>query len=354
MELVVGANDLEGEITVITPKPNEVVDNPVVFKCQADGDITKVKYFADDTYLLGESSDRENDFRVEYGFTGIGVRNISFKGYDNNDNLVAPSVKTYDIEIIEAGEGSVLFKTPLDNTESVNPVVLEANVTGDIAKVKYYAENTIFLGESTDKNNNFKVVRAFNQPGQRVLQVVGYNNDDVEITNARDEVHVTVPKIDETVIEECIDECSNDKEKRCNINGGVDICSKVDECLIWQSYQECGSDEYCDNGECLRRDTPRECNDECTFVNQKECRADSAVLVCKLDKDNCLKLYLEESCQEGFVCKVGKCMDKSQVKNEESSDGGCAFSTGSNNYGVYLILLLMLIFSVRKSKIKNN
>jgi len=351
MQLLGEINNLEGEITVITPKANEVVDNPVIFRCKADGDITKIKYFADDTYLLGESSDKENDFRVEYEFSGVRVRSVSFKGYDDNDNLVYSSIKTYDIDIIEAGEGSVVFKTPIDNTTTVNPVILETNVTGDVTKVKYFAENDIFLGESSDKNNDFRVIRAFNQAGNRVLSARGYNVDGVLISNAEAKINVIVPEIDDSVIEECVDECLNNNETKCNINGNVNICIAIDNCLIWQTYQECGGDEYCDSGKCLRREVNRECDDECSFVGQRECRADSAVLVCELDKDNCLKLYLEETCKDDFVCQVGKCMDKSEVNNNEDSSG-CSYSN-SNNYsaGFLFILFFILIFSKRKFKI---
>jgi hypothetical protein len=354
MQLLGENNNLTGEINVITPQPNEVVDNPVIFKCKVDGDIVKVKYFADNTYLLGESDDKDNDFKVEYTFTGIGIRSISFKGYDVNNNLVNLATKTHDIEIIEAGEGTVLFKTPLNNTDSVNPVILEANTTGDVVKVKYFAEDTIFLGESVDKNNNFRVIRAFNQPGNRILQVKGYNSNDIFISNAEDEVNVIVPLIDENVIEECVSECEINKEKKCNINGNVDICIEVDSCFIWQSHQECGGDEYCDSGECVRREVNRECDDECSFVNQKECQSDTSVLTCNLDSDNCLKFYLEETCQDGFVCKVGKCMDKTTIQNNEKVDDGCSYSNSNSKSSFVSFLIMLLLFYSIKKKINNK
>ncbi|CAM2011224.1 N-acetylmuramoyl-L-alanine amidase family protein [Acanthopleuribacter pedis] len=65
-----------------------VTDNPVALTAQGDANVASVRYYANDTYLLGSSSNRNSDFPVSYRFNFTGTRSLSAVAFDSNGNEI--------------------------------------------------------------------------------------------------------------------------------------------------------------------------------------------------------------------------------------------------------------------------
>ena len=301
MSLLTGNNNNStGTLTLLTPINNETVDNPVTFRSDVSGDVVNVKYFADNTYLLGESSNKLDNHKVEYHFNGIGTRHVSAKGYDSQDRYINGTEIKIDINIIEAGEGTVKFIQPLNNGESHNPVIMKSEVTGAVKKVKYYAEGHFLLGESNNNNNNFKSERAFNYAGNRILVARGYDSNDIYITGAEEIIHVKVLER-----QSCNDICSTLNEKRCSENSIVEKCLVGDNgCKNWITTDSCNSNQTCENGICIENGS---CN-QCNTINEKRCSGNT-IQKC-VSKNSCNVWKDIDNCSRGKSCENGSCVEK--------------------------------------------
>ena len=363
MELVGGeTNNSTGNLTLLFPTNNETVDNPVTFRARVDGDIVKVKYFADGTYLLGESVEAGNDFKVEYRFTGIGNRTVSAKGYDSQDRYISGTEIEIQINIIEAGDGTTNFLIPADRANTPNPVIMKSRVSGDVVKVKYFAEGTIFLGESSNSGDDFRVERLFNQTGNRFLVARGYTSNDIYITGAEDIILVAVQeectpectlgekRCNNNSVEQCVGEnsctvweivdgCSNGEvciagacvedscesqcnvgEKRCLDNSTVERCINRGECNNWESTENCNNNEICLSGHCIEAN---DCTNECNNLNEKKCFGNSIKKCGQFDDDNCLEWREIDSCDGSQTCFNGSCIDECTSNCYRENDKKC-------------------------------
>ncbi len=210
--------------------------------------------------------------------------------------------------------GTVAFITPTNNSTVRNPVIFTSRVTGDVKKVKYYAENDYYLGESTSATTNFKLSFTFsgvNTP--RVITAKGFNSAGTLITNAKATITFTPVNAKTNNISICENECNVDDLIMCVNEYSLKICGDFDEdnCLEWSEETQAK------NNECLTES----CNNECS---------------------------------ENEVCINSKCInfsnnDNSQLNNSNNVDG-CSYSNNNFNYSSLFFIITILSFLITKRK----
>lgn len=82
-------SDSEEETRLTFLSPGATAENPVSFLVDASADIVRVAYYAEETWLLGESTDAAGGFPLTYTFTTLGTRAIDAHGYDADGVEVA-------------------------------------------------------------------------------------------------------------------------------------------------------------------------------------------------------------------------------------------------------------------------
>lgn len=83
------ADTSEVEAALSFLSPAATATNPVTMTVSATGPITRVRYLAEDTYDLGESTDSASGFPVTYSFSTLGTRTINARGYNAEGEEVA-------------------------------------------------------------------------------------------------------------------------------------------------------------------------------------------------------------------------------------------------------------------------
>lgn len=179
-----------GTLSFLTPRDGDKVDKSLEFKVETTGDVVKVVYVANDaSWVIGESTDKNNNFKFPYVFNGTDkLRTISARGYDSEGRILVGAYESIQFTPTDAGSGTVRFTEPLDGKDVANPVVFRAAVTGDVTQVAYYAESILL--ETVTSGSDFRFERLFDTPGTRTLNVYGMNSDGVVL--AQDSVTVTV------------------------------------------------------------------------------------------------------------------------------------------------------------------
>lgn len=81
------SGEVAATLQFLNPGPNTI--NPVIMKVRATGPVARVRYLAEDTYDLGESTDAASDFAVSYSFSTLGLRTLNAHGYDKQGREVA-------------------------------------------------------------------------------------------------------------------------------------------------------------------------------------------------------------------------------------------------------------------------
>ncbi len=290
-----------GTLVVLKPLQNETVDNPVLFKSQVTGDVKKVKYFAENDFLLGESANAENDFEITYSFAGINrVRALTIKGYDSEGMLINNTTKSLQITPVEAGEGTVSITEPVNNSTISSPFDIKTSITGDVKIVKYYV-NDVFAGQSNNENNNFALIGINSNNRNIKIEAKGYSNTDIYINDATTFITAT--------IENCQNQCV-ENEQRCN-GLNVEKCVKIDSCLNWVVETQCNPEQYCEDYLCKEYET---CEDECV-MNQKICSNNSVYICGNNDSDICSEKIYMKTCNENQLCKSGVC-----IRNNSTCD----------------------------------
>ncbi len=297
-------NSSEGTVSFLQPQGGETVGNPVVFKANATGDVVKVKYFVDDTYFLGESSNRDSNFEVTYNFNGVDrQRDVVVKGYDAAGNLIPGSEHRISFTPTNAGQGTVRFITPTNNGESYNPATFKASVTGDVKMVKYFADNTYLLGESADATTEFSAEYLFNETGWRVIQVKGYNAQGVFIPNAFEEIRVNILTV----------EC----EHECELNSGgcividqmdvAGVCQEINGCRRLVPDAICPAEDRCEVGVCIKNISGN-CHHDCR-EDAFMCFHNARMKCQDYDGDSCFEWKADEHCGGDQECTVSGCQD---------------------------------------------
>lgn len=157
---------LSGTATVAWVFPTGTyATNPVTFKADATTDIVTIKYFADNTYLLGSSTDRANYFPVKYKFSTVGVRRIYLRGYNSAGTQVAGAYK--DITIADLIPNVPYFYQYANTYE---PGATCANTTMAML-LKYYGANytpdQIYTEFKKLSQDEFKFDTIFNKLAYR-------------------------------------------------------------------------------------------------------------------------------------------------------------------------------------------
>ncbi len=314
-------NSSEGTIEFLEPQNGATVGNPVTFKAKVTGDVVKVKYFADDTYFLGESTDKASNFTTTYSFVGVDrARNVIAKGYDAAGNLVSGAEHRISFTPTNVGTGSVRFINPTNNGESPNPATLTATISGDVKMVKYFADDTYQLGESADASTQFKVEYKFNTIGWRVLQVKGYNAQGVLIPGAIHEIRVNI--LDQPA---CIDECELGVGGCFNRNQTeiAGRCEKINGCNKLVIDAICPAEDRCESGVCIKNISGN-CHHDC-IENSYICFETALMKCIDYDNDGCFEWKAEENCGDNQVCTINGCADvqcSEQCREGESRCSG--------------------------------
>ncbi len=100
-------------IAFASPASYEVM-NPVTFQVNATGGISKVKYYAENEWLLGESTSASTKYKYTYAFNTKGKRTVTAKGYSSSGSLLAQSdiVISVKDDSPAPGEGPTVSDVP--------------------------------------------------------------------------------------------------------------------------------------------------------------------------------------------------------------------------------------------------
>ncbi|MBN2695085.1 N-acetylmuramoyl-L-alanine amidase [bacterium] len=303
-QLLLGSTH-EGTVQFVQPENNSRVGNPVTFKANVTGDVVKVKYYADDQYFLGESTNKNSQFEVTYNFNGVNrSRNVSVKGYDVDGNFITGAEHRISFTPEDGGAGTVQFVEPIDNGTAPNPTTLKVNVTGDVTIVKYFADDRYVLGESADSSTQFKIEYKFHTTGWRILQAKGYNSEGIAIGEAVHEIRVNI--LDEPA---CVNECELE-EKGCVTIDQTELsatCQEINGCRRLVIESICPAEDACVDGVCTKKTTGN-CHHDCR-ENSYMCY-ESARMKCEdFDGDGCFEWHAEELCGDSQECTSSGCQD---------------------------------------------
>ncbi len=176
----------------ITPTDGAELMNPVLFKIEADSNITNVNYYADG-YLFGTSSKPETGFAAEYTFNTLGERKILAEGFDKNGKRTgAASISIKVIPEPKCGDGEcngdenfvtcdadcvdIKFITPRNGESIHNPVTFRVSAPESVKRVIYYADIYKFA-TSDDAYSKFEVTYRFNVIGNRRIIAEAYDEN---------------------------------------------------------------------------------------------------------------------------------------------------------------------------------
>lgn len=144
--------------------------NPVRLRARSSGDVARVVYLADDQWNLGESSNQAGRYEVSRRFYTVGARKITAVGYSASGRELARATRTVTVQ-----NRDMVFTTA---STTDNPVALFAQGGDQVAKVRYYANDTYLLGTSTNRGGDFPVNYQFNFTGLRSLSAIAYDQND--------------------------------------------------------------------------------------------------------------------------------------------------------------------------------
>jgi uncharacterized protein YvpB len=86
-------------------------ENPCSMSVNAKSNITRVIYYADQ-WLLGESTDHENNFSISYTFEMLGPRKLSATGYNDANDELGKDAKDVDITSAEVSANGMIPNVP--------------------------------------------------------------------------------------------------------------------------------------------------------------------------------------------------------------------------------------------------
>ena len=300
-EKVVNINIIEhvssGNLTLLTPGDNQTVGNPVIFTSMVDGDIKTVKYFADGDYLLGESSNSNDNYKVEYQFYGLGNRNVSAKAFDAAGEYIEGTEKVVNINIVDRSIGNLTLLSPANSQQVNNPVIFTSTADGNIKTVKYFADGDYLLGESSNSNDNYKVEYRFYGLGDRIVSAKAFDANDEYIENTEIEIHINIIETN------CNNSCTPN-EKRC-FGNFIQKCVNDNGCTSWKTIDSCFNGRSCLSGYCVEADN---CSNECDNVDEIRCFSNSIKKCGQFDEDNCLEWQEIDNCSNGETCNNGSCV----------------------------------------------
>ena len=144
--------------------------NPCTFQTQAE-DISYVIYSADG-WPIGRSEYSETDYHVEYNFHTLGLRTVKAEAFDRNDRLIAS-----DSQQVQVDDNRLILIAP---TECENPCTFKAEVSGNVARVEYFADDWS-LGNSESSGTNYALEYDFFALGNRNIEAVSYDSDGLEL-----------------------------------------------------------------------------------------------------------------------------------------------------------------------------
>ncbi len=209
-----------------------------------------------------------------------------------------------------ASEGTVRFVQPQDGQTVGNPVTFKSTVTGDVKTVKYYADDTYFLGESNNATTQFSATYRFSGVN-RVRSVVakGYDIDGILISDAFDEIRVNVLQAGT-----CQANCNEVGATRCspivnNVGDDLEICTSIDGCLMWTLKAICPQPETCNGTECVAPASG--CRNDCLYDNGNSYKCeDKTRMHCEdYDSDGCYEWYAVETCGLSETCTPSACQN---------------------------------------------
>ncbi|MCX7944851.1 MAG: glycoside hydrolase family 25 protein [Deltaproteobacteria bacterium] len=229
----------------VTPKDGDDIRNPVIFKIEADSNITKVTYYADG-YLLGTSTKPSTYFAVEYTFNTLGIRKILAEGFNIGGKKVsAASISINVLPEPRCGDGEcngdeefltcdsdcvdISFITPKDNEKVYNPVTFKTKANENIETVLYTADIHRFA-TSSDKSTNFEVTYKFNVIGDRTIIAEGLNKNQKKI--GRTQIRVTILEEKDATSEDYTSEDSGQSVEVINDTLFNDVIEAQEDILI--------------------------------------------------------------------------------------------------------------------------
>ena len=139
---------------------------PCTFEVKTVG-MTAVRYSADE-WVIGVSSNLDNNFAVTYPFQNIGSREILAEGMDGSGNIIAQ-----DSQFVNVTSEDFQLISP---SSCDNPCTFQSNGSNHISTVYYYSDEWL-IGQSSDPESDFRIDYYFNTLGNRYIEAHGVNED---------------------------------------------------------------------------------------------------------------------------------------------------------------------------------
>lgn len=244
----------------ITPKDGEELQNPVLFKIEADANIVKVNYYADG-YLFGTSSKPETYFATEYTFNTPGERKILAEGFDKNGKRIG--AVTISIKVLpepKCGDGEcngdenfttcaadcveIKFITPQDNTTVHNPVTFKV-LAPEAVKTVIYTADIYKFATSSDRDSDFEVTYKFNITGNRKIMAEGFDENQKRIGTTF--INITIlEEIDAVSIDSNFEETFTDSATEDTF---VDVSENIEDVNSYEDIKDTTTDTNLDGGQ---------------------------------------------------------------------------------------------------------
>lgn len=369
--------ETHGTVSFLQPQNGNTVLNPVIFKASKTGDVKTVKYFANDTYLLGESSDEATQFNISYQFQTIGLRNVSVKGYDSYGNLIDEAVQNIEITIVnELCSNECSLSEKRCNEDNVEECILidgcykwnvllmcsheEGCLNGECGTVPVCHDDCLENALICEGNNVAKcgqydddscfdwgVIQSCNS-NESCLSGVCVNNNN-ECPNGCQPNEVCNNGNCIPINNSCTDECI-ENETRC-YSHKVEICARNNEtnCTKYITQKTCENNEICANSTCM----PKYDEDGKCSVGVRICNNDTTVFVCNNDGG---EFVFHSVCSENEICNSGFCYENTNLNNDGNSNDnstGCNFSQNNDkSFQIFFIPLFIILFIKRKTFVK--
>ncbi len=362
--------ETHGTVSFLQPQNGNTVLNPVTFKANVTGDVKTVKYFANDTYLLGESTNSSNQFMITYQFQNIGLRNVSVKGFDIYGNLIDEAVQNIEITIVnELCSNECTANEKRCNGDNVEECVLidtcykwnvllmcsheEGCLNGECGTVPVCHDDCLENALICEGNNVAKcgqydddecldwgVIQSCNS-NESCLNGVCVNNN--ECLNGCGENEICNNGNCIPINNSCTDKCI-ENEMRC-YSHSVELCEKNNEtgCTDFVTKETCDNNEICGNNSCI----PKYDEDGKCSVGVRICNNDSTVFVCNGNGD---EFVFHSECSENEICNSGFCYEHQNTDNNANNNSsGCNFSQNNNKlFFTFMILILFVVYQKKK------
>lgn len=161
-------------IDFITPTAGQKYKPDMLLKVAVTDDIRRVVYKVGGK-VVGESSDKSNNFQIQHFFADYGRTMVEAIGYDRNGQEYAKTQVTF--EVSESGDN---FRIATPRGESAYTRSVDFSVESsspNVARVQYKIDGIHSIGTSSDAASGFAINYNFTDLGRRKVEALGFTEE---------------------------------------------------------------------------------------------------------------------------------------------------------------------------------